>query len=59
MLESGGDVTVAASVNLGLVKSEWSSMVDQQVRLVSIGTAGQARRRRWLTARLLIANREG
>jgi len=30
MLESGGDVTVAASVNLGLVKSEWSSMVDQQ-----------------------------
>jgi len=30
MLESGGDVRVAASVNLGLVKSEWSSMVDRQ-----------------------------
>ena len=31
MLESGGDVTVASSVNLGLVKDEWTSMVDQQV----------------------------
>mmetsp|Transcript_89318 Transcript_89318/g.255001 ORF Transcript_89318/g.255001 Transcript_89318/m.255001 type:complete len:330 (-) Transcript_89318:175-1164(-) len=30
MLESGGDVTVASSVNLGLVKDEWTSMVDQQ-----------------------------
>ena len=59
MLESGGDVTVAASVNLGLVKSEWSSMVDQQVGPVSIGTAGQAWRRQWLTARLLTANCEG
>lgn len=30
MLESGGDIQVVSSVNMGLVKSEWSSMVDQE-----------------------------
>ena len=30
MLESGGDIEVLSSVNLGLVKSEWSSMVDRE-----------------------------
>ena len=41
MLESGGDVTVASSVNLGLVKDEWTSMVDQQVS--SRAQGGRAR----------------
>jgi len=41
MLESGGDVAVGSSVNLGLVKSEWSSMVDRDTIIKAVKLASE------------------